>query len=135
MKHYDLLESLLGRPLFPPSEDGTEPSLAWSIRNHLKVLLNTRKGTINFKPEYGLSDVSVVFKEFPDSIEMLRQQIERAIRDYEPRLTNVNASLVDREDKLFRATYLVSAEIRSGPEKESIRFRTRINSDGLMEIL
>jgi type VI secretion system protein len=132
--HYDLIEGLLSRPVFP-EEPGEPAGPARSIRNNMKGLLNTRRGSLGHMPDYGIPDISVIHKEFPDSIEMLRRAIIDAIRRFEPRLTDVEVRLIKREDGVFMATYLVSARIAGGRTEEKIAFKAEINSDGKMEIL
>lgn len=132
---HDLIEGLQRRPLFSGGSEKAD-GLAWSIRNHLKVLLNSRREVLPHLPEYGLPDLSVVYKNFPDSLEMIRQAIGQTIRRFEPRLTDINVSLVEREHKVFHASYLVSATFKDNQGKRStIELRTKIDSDGQMEVL
>jgi type VI secretion system protein len=132
--YYDFLEGLLKQPLLPSEKEGVT-GLAWSIRNNLKMILNTRRDTLPHLPDYGLPDISVVYKDFPDSLESVRRAIANAIEKYEPRLEDVRVRLIESEHKVFRATYLVSAKVRRGYEEEGVQFKTRINSDGGTEIL
>jgi len=132
--YYDLIEGLLNRPIFPTPQ-GQSAGLTWSIRNNLKLLLNTRRGALPHIPDYGLPDISVIYKEFPDSLEMLRRAIANSIRRYEPRLTDVVVKLIDRENKVFRAMYMISAEIIDVKDDGNIVFNMQINADGQMEIL
>ena len=134
MPYHDLLEALLGQPLFL-NETGETDGTVWSIRNHLKVLFNSKQGTIAHLPDYGLPDVSVIYKDFPGSLDGMRKAIAHAISKYEPRLENVSVILVDREDQIFHATYLVSASLVKSSGEGDIKFHTRITSDGRMEIV
>ena len=132
--YYDLIEGLLNRPIFPVA-NGQSVGLAWSIRNNLKLLLNTRRGVLPHIPDYGLPDISVIYKEFPDSLEMLRRAIADSIRRYETRLTNIEVKLIDRENKVFRAVYMISGDIVDTKDDGKIVFNMHINADGQMEIL
>lgn len=155
MKHHDLMEGLLGRPIFD-SPRGPVSDPAWSVRNNLKVLLNARQNTVSHLPDYGLPDVSQIYKDFPDSIASLRQAILDTIREFEPRLTDVEVRLENREDlelmkriirnpgqnvedgfadNIFRPSYLVTAKLTSDFTDTSIEFRTNIHSDGNIEIV
>ena len=133
MQHNDLLEGLLGRPIFPNTLGVAGP--VWSVRNNLKMLLNTRRGTLHHIFEYGLPDISTIYKDFPNSLENLRQAIANAIRKYEPRLSGVEVTFIDTEDKVFRAVYLVSAEIMIKNKQTPIEFKTQISSEGKIDIL
>jgi len=131
----DLIEGLQRRPLFSGGSEKVGGP-AWAIRNHLKVLLNSRREVLPHLPEYGLPDLSVVYKNFPDSLEMIRQAIGQTIRQFEPRLTDVNVIMVEREHKIFHATYIVSASFKDNQGKKSaIELRTKIDSTGQMEVL
>jgi type VI secretion system protein len=127
----DLFETLLGRPLFDNIHN--VPGSAWSIRNHLKMLLNTRRGSIVHLDDYGLPDITEIYQDMPDSLDLLGREIEKVIRKYEPRLENIKVMLVQKEDEdRFRATYLVESEMTRG---DSLHFRTRLNANGEMEII
>ena len=132
--HYDLMEGILGRSLFP-KEKGIESGLAWSIRNSLKVLLNTKRGTLLHLPDYGLPEISSVQENLPDSLELLRSNIAASVQKYEPRLTNIKVTLTRKDDKVFRATYMVTAKVVSKYEEIPVIFKTEIKSDGKIEIL
>jgi type VI secretion system protein len=128
---HDLFECLLDRPLF--ENTNSVPGPAWSIRNHLKMLLNSKRGSIEHLPDYGLPDISEIYQDMPNSLDRLCREIERVIRKYEPRLKNVKVTLVTSEmDDRFRATYLVRSEMDRG---DHLHFRTSLNANGEMEIL
>jgi len=127
----DLFECLLDRPLF--ENDYGVPGPAWSIRNHLKMLLNSKRGSLEYIDDYGLPDISEIYQDMPDSLDRLGREIERVIRKYEPRLQNVKVTLVQKEQEdRFRATYLVESEIARG---DTLNFQTRLNANGEMEII
>jgi len=127
----DLFESLLGRPLFENKHE--VPGPVWSIRNHLKVLLNSRSGSSQYLPDYGIPDISKIYQDMPESLDLLARKIEKGVRTYEPRLTNVRVSLVNKDqEEQFRATYLVEAEI--SPEG-LIMFQTHLNANGEIEVI
>ena len=132
---HDLLEGLQGGPRFLEERGGADGP-AWSIRNHLKMLLNSRRETLIHLPDYGLPDLSVVYRNFPDSLEMIRQAIGETIRNYEPRLSRVKVQLVEKDHKVFHATYMVSAAFENSRGKtQTIEFKTQLDSDGQMEVL
>jgi type VI secretion system protein len=68
----------------PPDEVG-------SIIEHLRVLLNTRKGEAVTVPGFGLVDFSDLVHSFPASVTTLQASIRATILEYEPRLKNVTA--------------------------------------------
>ena len=52
-------------------------------------MLNTRKGSSNLDPEYGVPDFTDLLHDFPDGARSLEQAIKQVIVRYEPRLTGV----------------------------------------------
>ena len=48
-----------------------------SIREHLSILLNTRRGTVRHLPDYGLPDSSQVSMRDRDSIANFGKEIEK----------------------------------------------------------
>ncbi|KPA15754.1 Type VI secretion system, lysozyme-related protein [Candidatus Magnetomorum sp. HK-1] len=130
-RHHDLFEALLGRPLCENKHNA--PGLAWSIRNHLKMLLNSKSAFLNYLPDYGLPDISEIYENVPDSLDLLARIIEKVIRKFEPRLKNVRVSLINKvQEDRFQATYLVESEI--DPEGQ-ITFQTQLNANGEIEII
>lgn len=88
MAYGSLFERLTGQTVgrsFRPTED----ELATSILNHLNHLLQTRQGTVLALPDYGLPDLNDASASFYDSISRIRRHVEKAIIQYEPRLSAV----------------------------------------------
>lgn len=88
MAYGSLFERLTGQTVgrsFRPTED----ELATSILNHLNHLLQTRQGTVLALPDYGLPDLNDANASFYDSISRIRRHVEKAIIQYEPRLSAV----------------------------------------------
>ena len=88
MAYGSLFERLTGQTVGLLSRP-TEDELATSILNHLNKLLQTRQGTVLALPEYGLPDLNDANASFYDSISRIRRHVEKAIIQYEPRLSAV----------------------------------------------
>jgi len=137
MSNFDLIEGLLGRPI-SPIENGNMEGLAWSIRNNLTVLLNSRSGLLSHLPDYGLTDLSSIYKDMPNTLKQLGYEITNVISLYEPRLTNVKVVYSESSDyDKFLATYLISGTIKDQFNECSIQFETTFNTEGFisMEII
>jgi type VI secretion system protein len=61
-----------------------------SLQNHLAQLLNARKGSVRYLPNYGLSDLNEIYQKLPESMGDLVSEVKYLISRYEPRLANVN---------------------------------------------
>lgn len=64
--------------------------LQHSIKNHLNLLLNSRQGSLQHLPEYGLSDLNIIYQGLPDSIFSFSRQVCKIIERYEPRLSEIS---------------------------------------------
>ncbi len=101
--------------------------LIYSIMDHLNRMFNTRKGSIPHLVDYGLPDISEIYRKMPDGIEELKDAIKRTVERYEPRLKNVR--VVRREDNQAdaRLVFILSGEIKRGG---LVRFQTTFISTG-----
>jgi len=96
-----------------------EEGMVKSIREHLMILLNTRRGSVPHLPDYGLLD------SVQASISNLRREIEETVKKYEPRLTNVRVSLMEHDPKSpFRAGFLLEARVINRSAKFHAFFST-----------
>jgi type VI secretion system protein len=99
-----------------------------SIVDNLDRLFNTRRGTIEHMPDYGLPDISEIYRDIPDSIPDLQSAIQQTVEKYEPRLTNVQVVHKEREEDRFdmKLTFLLSALLVG---RNKIRFETTFQSE------
>ena len=100
------------------------------VRTHLALLLNTRQGALQNLPDYGLPDVSAFYSDYPASLGELRSLIEKLIKKYEPRLLNSRVRLIGKDDKEFRASFLISGDVEEDEERTPVQYRTTISSSG-----
>lgn len=111
--------------------------LKTAVRRDLEWLLNTRR--IADPPDealkeanrsvyvYGLPDLSALTMETAGDRNRLLRQITAAISSFEPRLTNVRLSLVERQDASKKDVRLrIEAMLRMDPVPEPISFDTLI---------
>jgi type VI secretion system protein len=97
---------------------------------HLTLLLNTRQGSAPNLPDYGLPDVASFYADYPASLGELRARIERLVKKYEPRLSNVRVRLLGSDRREFRASFLITGEVEEGDARTQVRYRTTISSSG-----
>lgn len=101
-----------------------------SIREHIGMLLNTRRGMTPHLPDYGLPDIHRVYVGLPRSIDQLAETIREVILRYEPRLEQVRVRRGGFAKDTFRATFLISGNVRDGSRVSKLTFRTEIHRDG-----
>ena len=118
-----------------------------SVRRDLEWLLNTRR-IPEPAPEnlteveqslynYGLPDITSLSRDSAASYTRLLRQVDRAIAQFEPRLTRVRVSLVETEGESARRElrFLIEAVLRMDPNPEPVLFDTVLEfSSGEYEV-
>ena len=122
---YDVLRGSFadGRRLESASPDSHRER---SIIANLGRLLNTRRGAIGHLPDYGLPDISEVYRDMPGSVVELQRAIEAAVEIYEPRLRRVRVEHQATDRYAMQLVFLLTAETTRG---ERIRFKTTFSSE------
>ncbi|HPS78520.1 MAG TPA: type VI secretion system baseplate subunit TssE [Thermoanaerobaculaceae bacterium] len=100
------------------------------VRDHLMLLLNTRRGSVPHLPGYGLPDVSEFYQDYPGSLAELRRLVEQLIDRYETRLVNVQVRLLESDSTEFRASFLISGDLEVDDQPVRVTYRTTINNTG-----
>jgi type VI secretion system protein len=97
-----------------------------SILSNLDRLMNTRQGALSHLPDYGVPDLSDVYRDMPGSIAELQQSIANAVETYEPRLRHVRAEHQETDQYAMQLVFLLTAKTLDG---DRVRFRTVFSSD------
>jgi type VI secretion system protein len=98
-----------------------------SIMDHLNRLFNTRKGSLMHLKDYGLPDISEIYRKMPHGIEELQKAIKRTVEKYEPRLRKVKVTERETDPKDFKLVFILSGELAEGG---LVRFQTTFTSTG-----
>lgn len=145
---HPLLPSLLDRLFDDEPDQSTEPlwrgsyrvdELREHVRRDLEFLLNTRHGRADLLEPgrelavstlaYGLPDFTGMIGGGLEARERIRSSVEKAIRDYEPRLQNVRVDVVDAENEFDRNVRLsIRAMLCVNPIEEPVMFDTTVES-------
>ena len=116
------------------------PRDAWEgLCRDLTALLNTRRAARDFDPSYQESTDSVLSFGVADFTsfnlknevdqEIVRGSIERAIRQFEPRLTHVTVSMEEPDPLLPVLRFQISALLRIHDPGESVLFDVALHRD------
>lgn len=74
----------------PAEHDGQQQSqddeLFLSIRNHLRHLLNARRGSLTYIPDYGMPDITALYQGLPYTRDTIMNCIRQCVEKFEPRL-------------------------------------------------
>ncbi len=130
-----------------PNSKQEAPSSPWEKTRQLKAslcadlsaLLNTRRAEADFDPSYqeasnslltfGVSDFTSYNLKNGIEQERVRRSIERAIRQFEPRLTGVAVSMDEPDDVKPTLHFQISAMLRTEPVGEAILFDLTLHRD------
>lgn len=121
---YDILsgEFADGRPVDSVSEDD---QYILSIVSNLNYLFNSRQGAIKHLPGYGLPDITEIYRDIPDSIQKLKQAIQKAVEEYEPRLKHIRVHYKETDSSSFRIVFILTASLLND---ERVKFQTTFSS-------
>jgi type VI secretion system protein len=99
-----------------------------SIVDNLDRLFNTRRGAIEHMMDYGLPDISEIYRDVPESIPDLQAAIQETVEKYEPRLTDVQVQHQENEQEPFemKLTFILSGRLVG---REKIQFETTFQSE------
>jgi type VI secretion system protein len=124
-----LFESITGHFLDQTPVDSVPPPKRriLSIMDHLSRLFNTREGSLPHLKDYGIPDISEIYRKMPHGIEELQAAIKRTIEKYEPRLHKVKVVPRESDPKEFKLVFILSGELREGG---LVRFQTTFTSTG-----
>ena len=103
-----------------------------SILQHLKMICETRAGTMLTCPEYGTATVSEMVHAFPDAIAEMARSIRQTINRYEPRLANVRIIHIPAEDLTLR--YEITGELVSDGMRIPIQFETSLDANQRLSV-
>jgi type VI secretion system protein ImpF len=110
-----------------------------AVRRDLEALLNARRRLVSIPKHltalansgfaFGLPDYTAGAMNESGAREALRREIERCIRQFEPRLAHVHVILVPRKDDLDTTLQLrIEALLHADPAPEPISFDTIVNA-------
>jgi type VI secretion system protein ImpF len=143
-----LVGSLLDRLTEDPAMAAGRPSslggaedvaqLLLNVRRDLEYLLNARRRCLACPAEYrelhrslveyGIPDFTGLNMSRPVEREQTRQAIERAIRQFEPRLKDVMVTVSPNEDRADRRLRLrITGVLRTQPLPERVEFDSEVD--------
>jgi type VI secretion system protein len=103
-----------------------------AVVEHLNRMLNTRQGSCQTCPDYGLIEVSEVVYDFPDAIGIMQRALKNTIQTYEPRLKNVQVRHIKSETPgELTLSFEITAQLQlPDGRRQSLRFSTEVDASG-----
>jgi type VI secretion system protein len=105
-----------------------------SIVEHLRVLLNARRGNSPATPEFGIPDFSDLVHNFPGAVQVLQRAIRETILAHEPRLKQVTVKHVPSEDPLTLRYEIVGQAASGRAGRGTFRLNTQMSAGGHINV-
>jgi type VI secretion system protein len=126
---YDMLLGQIGGEPLDAYDDRTLECL--SVQQNIRRILNTRAGALKHLPDYGLPDLTNIYKALPASSHILKQQMEATLLTYEPRIRGIEVGIVERnEPGLFVSFEMICHLKKAG----LVRFGTWFEPPGIFRL-
>lgn len=101
-----------------------------SVRDNVQRILNSRRGTLAHLPDYGLADLSTIYRHLPASTHILKREIETTLLKYEPRLSSIELS-IDATEPGMLLSLTMSCQLH---QMGLVRFGTHFTPNGQTHI-
>jgi type VI secretion system protein len=112
-------------------EDSNEKTqVLLSVMDNIRVILNSRQGSLKHLPDYGMPDLTMVYRHLPASAHLLKKHISQTLLCYEPRLKAVDVELREPSQDELLCYELVCELKQSG----LVRFGTYFTPEGPVNI-
>jgi len=108
--------------------------LRLSICKNLERILNARSGMSQCCESYGLPDMTQIIHGIPERAREIEQALERCIREYEPRVSQVEVEHVTSPQEAMTACFKIRAAVTTGKSAEELWFETVVVSSGRVRL-
>lgn len=126
---YDmLLGQIDGVPLDSWDEHTQE---CMSVQRNVQRILNTRAGALKHLPDYGLPDLTNIYKALPASSHLLREQMERTLLKYEPRIRAIDVAILENDDPGIFVNFELTCHLKRAG---LVRFGTYFEPPGRLRL-
>jgi type VI secretion system protein len=97
-----------------------------SVRDNIQRILNSRRDSLAHLPDYGLGDLSKIYRHMPASAHTLQHEIESTLLKYEPRLKAIEIEAAEKQDDMLLSFTMTCHLHQTG----LVRFGTHFAPDG-----
>jgi len=103
-----------------------------SVIEHLRVLLNTRRGEAPTVPDYGIPDITDLAHTLPAGLTTLTRALRDTILTYEPRLKNVNVRNLASDEPLVLRFEITARLVE---DNRVLKLQTRVRPGGKIDVV
>ncbi|MFL9994997.1 type VI secretion system protein [Burkholderia sp. GAS332] len=97
-----------------------------SVQDNIQRILNSRRNGLAHLPDYGLDDLSEIYRHLPSSAHKLRHAIEATVLKYEPRVRAIDIDIWETDPGMLLSFTMVCHLHQEG----LVRFGTHFTTDG-----
>lgn len=97
-----------------------------SVRDNIERILNSRRRSLAHLPDFGLDDLSEIYRHLPSSTHRLRNAIESTLLKYEPRLKAIDIDVHAPEPGMM-VSFTMACHLH---QEGLVRFDTVFAPDG-----
>lgn len=98
----------------PIEEVAENEQMIISVMDNIERILNSRAGAVNHLSDFGLPDMSTVFRTLPSSAYILMRAIEKTLLTYEPRLSSINIKIDEKINDSMVFGYELTCYLKEG---------------------
>lgn len=102
-----------------------------SVQDNIQRILNSRRGCLAHLPDYGLGDLSLIYRHLPASAHILKREIETTLLRYEPRLKSIDIALEVPESGMLLSFVMTCHLQHAG----LVRYGTHFMPDGRTRLI
>ncbi|QRX83121.1 type VI secretion system baseplate subunit TssE [Glaciimonas sp. PAMC28666] len=121
---YDMLMGHVGAVPLGDYDNKTLEIL--SVMENLRRILNTRAGSLKHLPDFGLPDLTNVYRNLPASAHALKNQMEATLLIYEPRISGIEIEVLPADPGMV-ISYEMTCHLR---KQGLVRFGTHFEPEG-----
>ncbi|CAH2916875.1 MAG: T6SS lysozyme-like component TssE [uncultured Paraburkholderia sp.] len=126
---YDMLLGQIGGEPLDAHDDRTLECL--SVQQNVRRILNTRTGALKHLPDYGLPDLTNIYRALPASAHLLKEQMEATLLKYEPRIRKIDVDILENDDPGVLVSFEMTCHLRKAG---LVRFGTYFEPPGRMRV-
>lgn len=97
-----------------------------SVQDNIQRILNSRRNGLAHLPDYGLDDLSEIYRHLPASAHRLRRAVEATLLKYEPRLKAIELEIEEAGPGML-LSFTMTCHLH---ETGLVRFGTHFLPDG-----
>ncbi len=131
-----LLERIRAMERYPDRRDTVEPmQVVNSIMGHLRLILNTRQGSVETAPDFGVPDfTAMVGDSGMDAVRDIEASITRVVTLFEPRLQAVRIEFVPLPEAPLGMQFKLQARLALEDREMPVVFETTLDPDGRISV-